>query len=145
MLSSVPIAFSFAPNVAFSCRRACGRLGTCFRLFPLNGSPLASVIGQLQRLVGGLLAVLLGIETQDSPNHCLIRSAVLLGDLLEERDAGLAQRDRDFDILLLEDEFVGRGEEVLNNVDITHRFIGVADSLLHRSSFLSSSNQRHRF
>ena len=40
------------PNVAFSCRRACGRLGTCLRLFPLNGSPLASVIGQLQRLVG---------------------------------------------------------------------------------------------
>jgi hypothetical protein len=29
----------------------------------LNGSPLASVIGQLQRLVGGLLAVLLSIET----------------------------------------------------------------------------------
>ena len=39
------------PNVAFSCRRACGRLGPCLRLFPLNGSPLASVIGQLQRLV----------------------------------------------------------------------------------------------
>jgi hypothetical protein len=30
-------------------------------------------------------------------------------------------------------------------LDITHRFIGVADSLLHRSSFLSSSNRRHRF
>ena len=40
------------PNVAFSCRRACGRLGTCLCFFPLNGSPLASVIGQLQRLVG---------------------------------------------------------------------------------------------
>ena len=38
-------------NVAFSCRRACGRLGTCLCLCPLNGSPLASVIGQLQRLV----------------------------------------------------------------------------------------------
>src|SRR3990172_229296 len=36
--------FAFPPsNVAFSCRRACGRLGTCFCLFPLNGSPLASV------------------------------------------------------------------------------------------------------
>ena len=30
-------------NVAFSRRRACGRLGTCLRFFPLNGSPLASV------------------------------------------------------------------------------------------------------
>ena len=44
-------------NVAFSCRRACGRLGTCLRLFPLKGSPLASVIGQLQRLVGCSLVV----------------------------------------------------------------------------------------
>ena len=44
---------SLGSNVAFSCRRACGRLGTYLRLCPLNGSPLASVIGQLQRLVRG--------------------------------------------------------------------------------------------
>jgi hypothetical protein len=44
--------YSFlSSNVAFSCRRACGRLGICLCLFPLNDSPLASVIGQLQRLV----------------------------------------------------------------------------------------------
>jgi hypothetical protein len=37
-------------NVAFSRRRACGRLRTSLRLCPLKGGPLASVIGQLQRL-----------------------------------------------------------------------------------------------
>ena len=47
---------AFPPsNVAFSCRRACGRLGTSLCFCPLNGSPLASVIGQLQRLVGQYL------------------------------------------------------------------------------------------
>jgi hypothetical protein len=45
------------PNVAFSGRRPCGRLGTIPRLFSLNGSPLASVIGQLQRLVGLSLSI----------------------------------------------------------------------------------------
>ena len=45
--------FLFVANVAFSRGRACGRLGTLLRLYTLNGSPYASVIRRLQRLVRG--------------------------------------------------------------------------------------------
>jgi hypothetical protein len=74
---------SLTPNVAFSCRRACGRLGTCLRLRPLNGSPLASVIGQLQRLVGPFRYVF-----HDYENNC----PVVYGDLVHEPSF-------DFDVL----------------------------------------------
>jgi len=59
--------FMFPPHVRLAGRRRLRAPGTSLRLFPLNGSPLASVIGQLQRLVGCIVTVHPSLVETTSP------------------------------------------------------------------------------
>jgi hypothetical protein len=71
---------------------------------------------------------MLRIGVKKPPNHSLILRVVLPRLPFEEFNAALAQRDRDLDALIPEDEILRSRKEVTNDLQSPERLICVSDS-----------------
>jgi len=85
------------------------------------------------------------IGVEKPPNHSLILRIVLPRLPFEEFNAALAQRDRNLDALIPEDEVLRSRKEVPNDPQSPKRFIRVSDFRAHRLPFPFASSQRQRF
>jgi len=88
---------------------------------------------------------MLSIGVKKSPNHALILRVVLPRLPFEEFNAAPAQRNRDLDTLISEDEVLRSRKEVTNNLQSPERLIRVSDSRAHRLPYPFASSQRQRF
>ena len=79
------------------------------------------------------------VGVNQPPDHLLIWRTVFLRRLLEEGDAGLAERDGDLYDLFFEDQVFGRGKKVPDPPEPAKRFVSVFDFLFHREPFLFSN------
>ena len=74
---------------------------------------------------------MLRIGVKKPPNHSLVLCVVLPRLPFEKLNAALAQRDRDLDALIPEDEVLRSRKEVPNNLHSPERLIRVSDSRAH--------------
>ena len=88
---------------------------------------------------------MLSICIEQPADHALVLRVVLPGLVLEERDAALAQRDRDLYPLIPENQVLRARKKVRNDLEISEGFVGVADFLAHKFAFLCASIQLQRF
>ena len=84
------------------------------------------------------------VGVKKPPNHSLILRVVLPRLPFEEFNAALAQRDRNLDALISEDEVLRSRKEVANDLQSSQRLIRVSDSRAHRLSYAFASNRRQR-
>lgn len=87
----------------------------------------------------------MSIGVEQSADHPLVLRAMLRCFALEEFDAALRKRDRDFYALLAEGERLRGGQKVGNDLQLAQRFIGVSDFLGHRFACPFASNPHQRF
>ena len=81
------------------------------------------------------------VEVEETTDHLLILRMVFFGFYLEKVDGGFGQADSDFCLLLIKGQLMGCREEIINDLHIPQRFIGVFYFLLHRSSFHFASTR----
>ena len=81
------------------------------------------------------------VSVKKSADHALVLRVMFPGLALEELDAPLAQRDRDFDPLIPKDKLFRAREKVRNDSEASERFVRVLDFLAHTVASLSASTR----
>ncbi len=81
------------------------------------------------------------VEVEQATDHLLILRVVFFRFFLEELNRGFGQADSDFCLRLIENQLMGRREEVINNLHIPQWFIRVFYFLFHRSSLHFASTR----
>ena len=76
--------------------------------------------------------MMLRVGVKQASYHPLILRVVFLCFGLEEFDAAFTQRDGDFDPFVLKHQILRPGQEVSDNLRVSHRFVCVFDSRAHR-------------
>jgi hypothetical protein len=85
--------------------------------------------------------MMLSISVEQASYHSLILRIVFASFALEEVDAALAQRYRDLHSLISKDEVFRTRKKVRNDLQVSQRFVCVADFLVHKSVFPCASNR----
>ena len=88
---------------------------------------------------------MLCIRIQKAADHPLVLRVMPRCFALEELDAPLAQRDRDFHPFVTKREFLRRRQEVRDYAELTGRSVAVLGSRAHKLSSLFASSRRQRF
>src|SRR4029079_6247197 len=84
--------------------------------------------------------MMLGIGIEQPPDHALILRVVLLRLALEKLHAALAERDRDLDPFIPENQVLRVRQEVRDDLWVAEGLVRVPDSLAHRFAFLCASS-----
>lgn len=84
---------------------------------------------------------MLCIGVEQPPDHALVLSTMFSSFALEELNASLAQGDGDLDTFIPKDEFLRPRKEVRNDREVSERFVGVLDFLVHTFPYLSASSR----
>ena len=82
------------------------------------------------------------VEVNEASDHLLILRVVFCRFPFEEVDTCLAKSYRDLYVAILECQFLRGRQEIINDTQISQRFISVFDFVLHISSSLFASIQR---
>src|SRR6185503_20233571 len=80
--------------------------------------------------------MMLGIGIEQTPDHALVLRVVLLRLALEKLHAALAERDRDLDPFIPENQVLRVRQEVRDDLWVAEGLVRVPDSLAHRFVFL---------
>jgi hypothetical protein len=82
---------------------------------------------------------MLSIGVEQTPNHALVLGVMFAGFSPKVLNASLAQRDGHFHSFVTEEKFFRAREEIMNDSQISERFVRVCYSPAHRFSCLSAS------
>ena len=85
------------------------------------------------------------VIVEKSANHSLVWGVMFSCLGLKEFDAALAQGDRHFHPFVSKDQVLGTGKKVRNDFEVTERFVGVSDFLVHKFVFLCANNRHQKY
>lgn len=82
-----------------------------------------------------------GVGVEQAPDHTLVLSVMFPRLALKKLNASLTQCDGDFNSFISKDEVFRAREKVMNDLEVSERFVCMLDFRVHRFAYLSASSR----